>query len=39
VEDDYIGQFEKHTVGGSQYQEFWIPTEGVSSPLCKRKMI
>ena len=25
VEDEYIGQFEKHTVGGSQHQEFWIP--------------
>ena len=29
VEDDYIGQFEEHTVGGSQYQEFWIPAEEV----------
>ena len=27
VEDEYIGQFEKHTVGGSQHQEFWIPAE------------
>jgi tetratricopeptide (TPR) repeat protein len=29
VEDEYIGRFEKHTVGGSQHQEFWIPTEEV----------
>ncbi len=29
VEDEYIGQFEKHTVGGSQHQEFWIPAEEV----------
>jgi tetratricopeptide (TPR) repeat protein len=27
VEDPYIGQFEKHTVGGSQHQEYWIPAE------------
>src|ERR1051325_7179915 len=27
VEDQYIAQFEKHTVGGSQHQEFWIPAE------------
>ena len=27
VEDEYIGQFEKHNVGGSQHQEFWIPAE------------
>ena len=27
VEDDYLAQFEKHTVGSSQYQEFWIPAE------------
>jgi tetratricopeptide (TPR) repeat protein len=27
VEDQYIGQFEEHTVGGSQHQEFWIPAE------------
>jgi tetratricopeptide (TPR) repeat protein len=27
VEDSYIGQFEKHTVGHSQHQEFWIPAE------------
>jgi len=25
VEDEYIGQFEKHTVGASQHQEYWIP--------------
>ena len=29
VEDEYINQFEEHTVGGSQYQELWIPTEEV----------
>ncbi len=27
VEDDYIGQYETHTVGSSDYQEFWIPAE------------
>jgi hypothetical protein len=27
VEEEYIGQFEKHTVGASQHQEFWIPAE------------
>ena len=27
VEDQYIGQFEEHKVGGSQYREFWIPVE------------
>src|SRR5262245_45936407 len=29
VEDDYIGQFETHTVGGSQHQELWIPADEV----------
>jgi len=29
VEDEYISQFEKHTVGESQHQEFWIPAEEV----------
>ena len=29
VEDEYIGQFEEHTVGGSQYKELWIPAEEV----------
>lgn len=29
VEDQYLGQFETHTVGKSQYQEFWIPSEEV----------
>src|SRR5688572_25932110 len=29
VEDEYIGQFEQHTVGGSQYKELWIPAEEV----------
>jgi tetratricopeptide (TPR) repeat protein len=27
VEDQYISQFEKHAVGESQQQEFWIPAE------------
>ena len=27
VDDQYISQFEKHTVGSSQHQEFWIPAE------------
>jgi tetratricopeptide (TPR) repeat protein len=27
VEDEYIGGFEQHQVGGSQHQEFWIPAE------------
>ena len=27
VKDDYIGQFETHTVGSSEHQEFWIPAE------------
>ena len=29
VEDEYIGQFEEHTVGGSQHRELWIPAEEV----------
>src|SRR6266498_5883037 len=29
VDDQYIGRFEKHTVGGSQHQEYWIPAEEV----------
>src|SRR5262245_17600770 len=29
VEDEYLSQFEKHTVGSSQHQEFWIPAEAV----------
>jgi tetratricopeptide (TPR) repeat protein len=29
VDDPYISQFEQHTVGSSQHQEFWIPTEEV----------
>jgi hypothetical protein len=29
VEDEYIGQFEEHTVSGTQYQELWIPAEKV----------
>src|SRR5215207_298685 len=29
VEDDYLDQFEIHTVGGSQHQELWIPAEEV----------
>jgi tetratricopeptide (TPR) repeat protein len=27
VEDEYIGRFEKHTVGKSNHQELWIPAE------------
>ena len=27
VEDDYISQFETHTVGSSEHQEFWIQAE------------
>jgi tetratricopeptide (TPR) repeat protein len=27
MDDSYIDQFEKHTVGSSQHQEFWIPAE------------
>jgi len=27
VEDQYIGRFEEHAVGGSQHQELWIPAE------------
>src|SRR5215216_1675775 len=27
VEDEYISQFEKLTVGSSEHQEFWIPAE------------
>ena len=27
IEDQYISQFEEHTVGRSQHQEFWIPAE------------
>src|SRR6266508_1241890 len=27
VEDPYISSFEKHTVGSSEHQEFWIPAE------------
>jgi tetratricopeptide (TPR) repeat protein len=27
VEDQYISQFEKHTVGSSEHQEFWIPAD------------
>jgi tetratricopeptide (TPR) repeat protein len=29
VEDSYISAFEKHRVGGTRYQEFWIPAEEV----------
>ncbi|HSJ89408.1 MAG TPA: tetratricopeptide repeat protein, partial [Anaerolineales bacterium] len=29
VEDEYIQKFEKHTVGESQHEEFWIPAEEV----------
>jgi tetratricopeptide (TPR) repeat protein len=27
VEDQYLGQFEKHAVGESQHEEYWIPAE------------
>jgi tetratricopeptide (TPR) repeat protein len=27
MEDQYISQFEEHTVGSSQHQELWIPAE------------
>jgi tetratricopeptide (TPR) repeat protein len=27
MEEPYIDRFELHTVGGTQYQEFWIPVE------------
>jgi tetratricopeptide (TPR) repeat protein len=29
VEDEYIARFEKHTVGKSKYQEYWIPADDV----------
>ena len=29
VEDEYVDKFEEHTVGGSQYQELWVPAEEV----------
>src|SRR5512141_2372510 len=29
VEDQYLSQFEQHTVGSSQHQELWIPAEEV----------
>ena len=29
VEDEYISDFEEHTVGGTPYQELWIPTESM----------
>jgi hypothetical protein len=29
VEDDYVGRFEKRTVGGRQHQELWVPAEHV----------
>jgi tetratricopeptide (TPR) repeat protein len=29
VEDEYISQFEEHTVGKSRFQELWIPAEEV----------
>ena len=31
VEDDYISQFEVHTVGRSYHQELWIPAEELDS--------
>jgi tetratricopeptide (TPR) repeat protein len=29
VDDQYLSQFEQHTVGSSQHQELWIPAEEV----------
>ncbi len=29
LDDPYINEFEKHTVGESQHQEFWIPAEAL----------
>lgn len=29
VEDEYIDKFEEHAVGGSQYQELWVPAEDI----------
>jgi len=27
VEAGYLGQYEKHDVGGSEHSEYWIPAE------------
>ncbi len=27
VDDNYVSQFERHIVGGSQHEELWVPTE------------
>ena len=27
VDDQYLGQFEKHAIGESQHEEYWIPAE------------
>lgn len=27
IEDEYVQQFEVHTVGGSHHQELWVPAE------------
>jgi len=27
VEDEFVSQFDEHTIGGSQHQELWIPAE------------
>jgi hypothetical protein len=29
IDDNYVSQFEKHTVGGHQHQELWIPAENL----------
>src|SRR5215831_17398502 len=31
IDSGYLGKFELHTVGASQHQEFWIPSEELSS--------
>src|SRR5687767_7535609 len=31
VEEQYINQFEQHTVGESEHEELWIPTEEVET--------
>jgi tetratricopeptide (TPR) repeat protein len=31
MEDQYIGQFEEHSVGSSQHQELWIPADEVET--------
>ena len=31
VEDQYLSQFEKHVIGESQHEEYWIPAEELES--------